>query len=62
MLDDEDSVDYELAVSDDDRIYRLTVKCGQEMSREEYAICLRALAQDILDGRLTDISLASDLN
>lgn len=58
-LKDDTDVCYELAVSEDDRIYQLRIRCDLPMSREEYAVCLKSLAEDIFAGRIIDV-LAGD--
>lgn len=55
MLKDADEVEYELAVSEDEKIYRLVVRSKKPISNEEYAACLRSLSKDIFEGKLVDI-------
>lgn len=54
-IKDDSSVEYELAVSEDDKIYQLRIRCEVAMSRDEYAVCLQSLAEDILAGRMIDV-------
>lgn len=54
-IKDDSEVAYELAVSEDDKIYQLRIKCDVALSRNEYAVCLQSLAEDILAGRMIDI-------
>lgn len=48
------AIDYELASSDDEMLYLLKVRCKVSLSKREFAVFLKSLSDDILDGKLDD--------